>query len=344
MVNILKNPPADPDAIGSAGAGRSKGRRSQVETSGLPIPMGRRVELPGRGTTFVREVAGPPGAPVLVLIHGWIASAGINWYQVFGPAARHFRVIAPDLRGHGRGIRSRRRFRLSDCADDIAVLLDELDVPSAIMVGYSMGGPVAQLLWKRHRSKVDGLVLCATSHKFVPGMRERLVFTTLMAAAAGTSRAGQLFTLLPRSIARQFAPVNTRGRPDTLQRWAAAEIRRHDLRLVLEAGHAIGHYDAGKWIGSVDVPTAVVVTTKDRALTPGEQAKLAFAIPHATIHRIEDGHVACASADFAEPLLAACFEVAVKAYPGWSPNRRSADRPAPSTPPPSTGAGSSTKT
>ena len=47
---------------------------------GPPIPLGRRVELEGRGTTFVREVTGPPGAPTLLLSHGWIASGGLNWY------------------------------------------------------------------------------------------------------------------------------------------------------------------------------------------------------------------------------------------------------------------------
>ncbi|MEZ5144153.1 MAG: alpha/beta hydrolase [Acidimicrobiales bacterium] len=295
------------------------------EPADLPIPFGRRVDLPGRGTTFVRELDGPPGAPTVVLLHGWIASGGINWYQVFGPAARHFRVLAPDLRGHGRGVRSRKRFTLADCADDVAVLLEQLEIPSAIVVGYSMGGPVAELLWKRHRRKVDGLVLCATSHSFVPGMRARLTFTTMMAAAAGTTRAGQLFTLLPRSIARQLAPVTTKGRPDTLQRWAAAEMRRHDWRMILEAGNAIGHFNASRWIGDVDVPTAVVVTTRDRALVPAQQAKLAFAIPHAAIHRIEDGHTVCTSPEFAAPVVDACLDVAVQAYPGYEPQRRQGD-------------------
>lgn len=289
---------------------------------GIPVPLGRRVRLPGRGTTFVRELEGPPGAPTLVLFHGWIASAGINWYQVFRPLSDHFHVVAPDLRGHGRGIRSNRRFRLADCADDAAVLMDELGIDSAVMVGYSMGGPVAQLMWKRHRSKVDGLVLCATSHSFVHGRRERLTFTTMMAAAAGTTRVGQLATVLPRSVAKQVFPVAVKGRPETIQRWAAAEMRRHDWRLILEAGFAIGHYDATKWIGDVDVPTAVMITTRDRALIPGQQAKLAFAIPGASIHRVEDGHVVCASPTFAPPLLDACFDVAVKAYPDFVPDRR----------------------
>jgi pimeloyl-ACP methyl ester carboxylesterase len=294
--------------------------------SALPVPLGRRIELPGRGTTFVREIAGPPGAPTVVLLHGWIASGGINWFQAFEALGRHFRVIAPDLRGHGRGLRTRRRFRLADCADDTAVMLDEMGVESAIMVGYSMGGPVAQLLWKRHRSKVDGLVLCSTSHTFVIGTRERVVFTSVMAAAAGTTRAGQAVTMLPRSLVKQFVPVVPRPRADTMREFARAEMRRHDWRLVLEAGNAIGRYNASGWIGDVDVPTAVLITTKDRAIEPDQQAKLAFAIPGASIHRIEDGHIACANPSYAEPLLRGCFDVAVKANPGFVPDRRRADR------------------
>ena len=115
----------------------------QAAIGGPPIPLGHRVELPGRGTTFVREVAGPPGAPTIVLLHGLLASGGLNWFQVFEPLGKHFRVLAPDLRGHGRGLRSRKRFRLADCADDVAALLDVLSVESAIVAGYSMGGPVA---------------------------------------------------------------------------------------------------------------------------------------------------------------------------------------------------------
>lgn len=278
----------------------------------LPIPLGRRVELPGRGTTFVREVEGPAGAPTLVLLHGWMASGGTNWFRVFEPASEHFRLIAPDLRGHARGVRSWRRFTLAACADDVAATMDALGIESAIMVGYSMGGPVAQLMWQRHREKVDGLVLCATSHSFVPGVRERLVFTSTMAAAAGTTRVGGLVTAWPRSMVKQWIPFTTGGRPTNMQTWAAGEIRRHDWRMVLEAGHAIGQYDARKWIGDVDVPTTVMVTARDRALVPSQQDKLATSIPSAVVHSVDDGHAACATPQFAEQLVAVCRDVAAR--------------------------------
>ena len=114
-----------------------------ISGNGLTVPLGRRVDLPGRGTTFVRE-AGSPSAPFTVLlVHGWLASAGLNWAASFEPLGEHFRVVAADLRGHGRGIRTRRRFRLEDCADDLGALVDELGCGPVIVVGYSMGGLVS---------------------------------------------------------------------------------------------------------------------------------------------------------------------------------------------------------
>ena len=70
----------------------------------------------------------------------------------------------------------------------------------------------------------------------------------------------------------------------------------------------------------------ILVTAKDKAVTPGEQAKMAFAIPHATIHRVEDGHVACTNPAIVPPLLDACFEVGVASHPGWHPERRRRSR------------------
>ena len=275
-----------------------------------PLPLGARVELAGRGTTFVRSVPGPPGSPTVVLLHGWLASGGLNWFTAFEPLARHYDVVAPDLRGHGRGLRSRRRFRLADCADDVAALVRQQGSGPVIAVGYSMGGPVAQLLWRRHPDVVSGMVLCATAYRFVTGARERFIFGSMMATAAGTTRAGQLMARAPLAPVRRRAAGGAPGtRPANLRAWAAAEMRRHDLLKVMEAGQAIGSYNARRWIGEVDVPTTVVVTSRDRAIDPREQRKLAAAIPGAVVHEVEDGHVACAKREFGPALLRAVDSV-----------------------------------
>lgn len=275
-----------------------------------PLPMGARIELPGRGTTFARTVPGPPGAPTVVLLHGWIASGGLNWFNAFEPLSERFSVIAPDLRGHGRGIRSRRRFRLADCADDVASLLEHLDTGPVIAVGYSMGGPVAQLLWRRHPELVAGLVFCATSYRFVAGARERLIFGTMMASAVGTTRTGEWLARTP--IARSWVPRGAASRPTNLRAWAAGEMRRHDMVKLMEAGQAIGNYSARRWIGEVDVPTTVIVTRRDRAVRPEAQLRLAAAIPHSEVHEIDDGHVACAKPEFGPALVRGVSAVAAR--------------------------------
>lgn len=274
-----------------------------------PLPRGARVTLPGRGTTFVRTVDGPPGAPTVLLLHGWIASGGLNWFNAFTPLSQRYTVLAPDMRGHGRGIRTRGRFRLADCADDMAALLRQVDAGPAIVVGYSMGGPIAQLLWRRHPDLVSGLVLCATSYRFVTGARERFVFSSMMATAVGTTRAGHLLSRAPIASVRRLAPQGSATRPTNLRAWAAGEMRRHDAVKIMEAGQAIGSYNARRWIGEVDVPTTVLVTERDRAIAPGEQRKMAAIIPGALVHSVDDGHVACAKREFGPVVVRAVDSV-----------------------------------
>ncbi len=267
---------------------------------------GRRLDLPHRGTSFVRELPGPPGAPTLLLLHGWVATGGMNWFQTFDTLGEHFRVIAPDLRGHGQGLRSRRFFRLADCADDCAATLVELGTGPVIAVGYSMGGPVAQLLWRRHRDLVSGLVLCATSAGFIPNRRARLPYQSAMLAAVAAARAATLTRAVPSLPGLGM-------RSSRLPQSMADEMRRHDWRAIVEAGQSLSTYHAGRWIDQVDVPTSVVCTTRDHAVAPDLQLALADAITGATVHTIDDGHLACAQPDFARVLRNACMSVAERA-------------------------------
>jgi 3-oxoadipate enol-lactonase len=239
----------------------------------------------------------------VLLLHGWVASGGMNWYQCFEPLGMRFRVLAPDLRGHARGLRTRGVFRLADCADDCAETLLALDTGPVIAVGYSMGGAIAQLLWRRHRDLVSGLVLGATSADFVPSALSRQLSRAMLLGLAGAARISAITRVVPN-----VPMLNMQSR--TLPSWVAAEMRRHDWRLVAEAGHSLSTYHAQRWIGEVDVPTAVLCTTEDRAVPPALQLATADAIPGATVHRFVDGHLACARAEFGPALLDACTTVA----------------------------------
>jgi pimeloyl-ACP methyl ester carboxylesterase len=233
---------------------------------------------------------------------------------VFEPLGEHFRVVAPDLRGHGRGLKTWRRFRLEDCADDVAAVLERLDTGPVIAAGYSMGGPVAQLLWRRHRSQVAGLVLCATSDRMTPTSTQRFAQSTVMGAVMGTTRLGQLPARLPKWVARRILPKGVAGRPLQLPDWGMREVQRHDVRMLMEAGYAIGRHDAKPWIEGVDVPTSVVVTLEDRAIPARLQRDMAKRIRGSRVVDVQDGHVLCNRPAFAAPLLHACLEVKRRAY------------------------------
>ncbi len=275
---------------------------------GPAVPLGRRVQLPGRGTTFIREVSGPAGAPTLMLLHGYMASGGLNWHRTFETLSTEFNVIAPDLRGHARGLRSRSLMRLSDCADDIAALVDVLDTGPVIVAGYSMGGPIAQLTWRRHPDKVSGLVFCATAPRFDFGSRR--VTDAYLAMASGLARTAGTLAAVPAAGAGLLRRANA-VRPAGFLEWAAAEMRRHDVRMLTDAARSIGRFDSRAWIGDVDVPTAVLRTNRDRLVDPESQTELA-ALAHAHIVDHDHGHLACARPTFVDPLMTACRDVAAR--------------------------------
>jgi 3-oxoadipate enol-lactonase len=272
------------------------------------VPPGRSVDLPGRGAAHVVDIAGPRGAPTVFLIHGLVATTYLNWFPAFGALSQHFRVVAMDLRGHGRGIPlDRRRFRLADCADDVVATADALGLVTFIPVGYSLGGPVAQMVWRRHPERVDGLVLAATSRNFMGTPQERFFFQSLVGVAA----AARLTGYLPWPRRRAGSPPVDPEEGTKMSSFALAELRRTSPGVVIEALSALGRFSSHRWVGDIDVPTAVVITARDRAIGPQRQAKLAAAIPDVTVHLAQAGHTACVlGADaFVPALVEACLSV-----------------------------------
>jgi 3-oxoadipate enol-lactonase len=249
------------------------------------LPPGRELVLPGRGTTFVRELPGPAeNAPTLLLLHGWTATADLNFFPVYRALGERYRVVSIDHRGHGRGIRSRRAFRLADCADDAACAMAELGIERYIPVGYSMGGPIAQLIWQRHHQHVDAFVLCATASSFSEGWSQRMTFLGLT-GLAGLAR------LTPQQLRVALTDrLYLSKKAAQWEPWAVHEAANHDWRMVLEAGHAIGNYVADGWLGAVDVPAAVVLTLRDQVVPMERQLRLLELIDSAAAFRVDGPH------------------------------------------------------
>lgn len=101
---------------------------------------------------------GDLAAEPLVLIHG-MAGSSLAWVPVIGPLSAKYRVIAPDLLGHGQSDKPRTDYSLGAFAVWLRDFLDELDVPSATLIGHSLGGGVALQFAYQHRQYCRRLVL-----------------------------------------------------------------------------------------------------------------------------------------------------------------------------------------
>lgn len=276
-----------------------------------PLPPGRSLPLGRRGVTWVIDSgpgSGVRGRRPLLLLHGWTSTAATNWYKCIPALSEEYRVVAMDHRGHGRGIHTRAPFRLEDCADDAAAVVRELDLGPVTVVGYSMGGPIAQLLWKRHPGLVDGLVLCATACRLtrqgIPGL-----------LSFGGS---VLLSLAPNRLRGRAMEVASRNWSNNGSApWALEEWSRHDPAALLQAGLALGSFDSSRWIAQVDVPTAAVITTLDQVVTPERQWAMVRAIPGSVAFPVAGDHRVCVDDPdrFVPALLSACGAAARMASP-----------------------------
>jgi 3-oxoadipate enol-lactonase len=264
--------------------------RRRVYVPHVGIPSGRMVELPGRGATFVTDTAGPSAdSPTVLLVHAVGCTGLLTWFPSIEPLSRRYRVVTMDQRWHGRGIQSE-EFSLYDCADDVGALIDTLGLRDVIVAGYSMGSIIAQRTWRQHADKIDGLVLCATTDRFRSSVPERLFHEGMELAMIGTRGVSRSRTAVraARSAARALDLE-----PTDMHDWALAEFRSTSPWAVGQAVAALGRHHSRPWLSRIDVPTAVVVTLKDRVLPPDNQLALARRIPGATIHDIPAGHAAC---------------------------------------------------
>jgi 3-oxoadipate enol-lactonase len=256
------------------------------------LPPSRPLALPGRGTTWVYD-SGPPADSdddgALFLLHGWTSTAALNWYKCLPSLASRYRVVAMDHRGHGRGIRSRQPFRLEDCADDVAAVIEELELGPVTAVGYSMGGPIAQLLWRRHRDSVSGLVLCATSTRFA---RTQQYGNAIGTIGMGASMA---LSFVPARVRKRGMSLATRNwsQNNAAAAWAVEEWARHDPAALIQAGLALSRFDSSSWISEIDVPTAVVVTALDQTVAPRHQWAMSRSIRGAVAFPVQGDHRVC---------------------------------------------------
>ncbi len=222
----------------------------------------------------------------MLLLHGWTASADLQFYTAYEELARHASFIAVDHRGHGRSMRSAEPFELEDAADDAALLMRQLGIGSVIAVGYSMGGPIALLLNRRHPELVGGIIVQATALEWRATFNERLRWKTIrMLGPIMRSWASPLWLRagLKRMVKHQPAIAPHLD-------WLAGELSRNSAVHLVHAGQALSRYDSMLWAGTLGTPAAMMITTQDRLVKPRKQRALAKAI-NAHVIELQGDHL-----------------------------------------------------
>ncbi len=233
------------------------------------------------GELYVTERGdGPP----VVLVHGLMAS-GEMFRWLAEPLATRYRLIVPDLPGHGRSATLPAPYTVEAMAAQVAAALDSRGIRDAHVMGYSHGGTIAQQLARDATHLVRSLALVATYAYNIATRRERVEGWL-------APRMVRLFGM--RRMAALVVRPGTGGGPpldaDRLA-WLRAMLAGNDTAAMALASAELSRFDSRPWLGQLHVPTLVVSGGQDRAIPPHHAAMLAQGIPGARTATIaEAGH------------------------------------------------------
>jgi 3-oxoadipate enol-lactonase len=226
------------------------------------------------------------GQPVL-LIHGFPMDHSM-WESQLAILTERWRVIAPDLRGFGASGVTSGKVTIAQYADDLAALLDALEVNEpVVLVGLSMGGYIAFQFYRKYQQRLRGLVLCDT--RSVPDTPEAA--TARLQTADRVEREGA--QVLAESMApKMLSPGTFQSRPEVVELLRRMILAGNPVGLAAAARGLAERPDFTPLLAEIDCPTLVVVGKDDAISPPQEMATIARAIRGSKLVEIEAaGHV-----------------------------------------------------
>jgi len=227
------------------------------------------------------------GPQAVLFVHAFPFD-GRLWDEQLARLPRRWRLIAPDLRGFGASEPGDADpFSMDLLADDLAALLERLDVPRAAICGLSMGGYVALALWRRHPERVRALALCDTRAAADSEEARRARFA-LIERIEREGAAAAADALLPRLVAER----TRRERPELVDRLRAIILEQPPDTLVRALRGMADRPDSTPLLPGISVPTLVVRGAEDALVAPEEAEAMARAIPDARLMTIPGtGHL-----------------------------------------------------
>lgn len=248
------------------------------------LPPAGTVVVPGRGEIFYRyHRHDDPTRPTLLLLHGWTATGDFQFFTAYRELAKRYSFVVVDHHGHGRGLRTPRPFLIDAVADDAVAVLDHLRIDWVVPVGYSMGGPIAMVLTRRHPDRVRALVVQATALEWSATRRDRAGWVAVRAVGP-VIRSRTAARFMPRYLTNLVGSASS----SRYVPWMVTESARNDLTVMAQAARAIARHDARPWASALGIPAASLITTADRLVPPHKQRALAAALSAEVIELAQD--------------------------------------------------------
>src|SRR5579872_4981587 len=227
---------------------------------------------------------GPRSARAIVFVNSLGTDLRI-WDEVAAPLAKQWRAIRYDKRGHGLSSHPVAAASIGDFAADLAGLIDNLQAGPATIVGISIGGLIAQELYRRRRDLVASLVLCDTGHKV--GTPE------FYNSRADVVQSGGIESIAEGVLERWFTADYRTNNPDMMAGWRAM-LTRTPKDGYVAACRTVGQPDFTEAAKAVAAPTLVIVGDEDAATPPELARQLAGLIPRARLEIVAGaGHLPC---------------------------------------------------
>ncbi|MBS0421177.1 MAG: alpha/beta fold hydrolase [Proteobacteria bacterium] len=232
------------------------------------------------------EQFGRADDPPVLLLHS-LATHGAMWSAQIPTWGRSFRVIVPDLPGHGSTPADPTLHRFEDFAASVLRLLDSLRIERIALVGLSLGGMIGQALALRYPDRVGALVLAHTfarvSGPMLPIWKQR------QATVESQGMEGQVAPTLER----WFTPAFRAASPLTLG-WIADMIRATQPAGYCAVAECIQHLDYLNRLSEIEQPTLVVAGSEDKGASPEVATEMHARLPQARLLILPDaGHLGC---------------------------------------------------
>lgn len=226
--------------------------------------------------------SGPGQGLPVVLIHG-MALDHQMWLPQIQALETGFRVVASDLRGHGRSGAGDGQFTYRQLAEDVLGLLDLLEIDKAVLCGLSMGGAVCMRIFELHPERVLALVLCDTTCD--PDTEESKKRRELAIKSIKKEGLAPFADLFLKSV---FAPSSFKKHKDSVEGMRDTILSSSPLGICGALLAQAARTDICPILQEINVPVLLMAGADDSLTPPGMMKKMAGSIPGARFKEISN--------------------------------------------------------